>query len=546
MPDETTQPNSDQATEGTMTAKIRRDITKGLKALHIKRERYRTLQRYYDGDHNLIFATEKFYNTFGPLFRELADNLCPLVVDSMADRLIVRGFNMAGSAAKLRANRRKRLAEKLNEDAQTDFTKKTVEAEAQAAEQGAQFGKPVLPMAPPVPPLPLQEIAPPPAEKPTLADEAWDIWNDNRMDENAGLVISEAIRLGDAYVLVWPDPEDETRPVIYPQEAKQIHVQYDAEQPGKILWAVKAWRDEDTGQYFVTAYYPDAVYKYHTADKVESLPDKADGLLRRDVVGEAWPLDNPYERVPIFHFRNNAPIGKPGRSELIGVKPIQDALNKSICDMLVAMEFAAMPQRWATGLEVEVDEESGKPKAPFKPGIDRLWTVADERTRFGQFDAGQLSQFLAVQDSFRMEIARISGTPLTYMMLNANPPSGEALKALDARFTKKVIKRQTSYGNVWEDVMVFCLVIAKRVDPKKTMLDCDWEDAQSVSELEQVQLQVTKQAVGYSQTRSLREIGLSDAEIEENEQEKTAEQKSKASIMAESLRGFERGGGIKP
>jgi hypothetical protein len=42
---------------------------------------------YYDGKHNLRFATAKFKGAFGALFEELADNLCPVVVETVSDRL---------------------------------------------------------------------------------------------------------------------------------------------------------------------------------------------------------------------------------------------------------------------------------------------------------------------------------------------------------------------------------------------------------------------------------------------------------------------------
>ena len=41
--------------------------------------RYDKTERYYRGDHNLAFASEKFQNTFGTLFREFALNLCPVI-----------------------------------------------------------------------------------------------------------------------------------------------------------------------------------------------------------------------------------------------------------------------------------------------------------------------------------------------------------------------------------------------------------------------------------------------------------------------------------
>lgn len=47
---------------------------------------------YYDGRHRMAFATAKFRQTFGALFKALADNWCPTVVDAAVDRLTIWGF----------------------------------------------------------------------------------------------------------------------------------------------------------------------------------------------------------------------------------------------------------------------------------------------------------------------------------------------------------------------------------------------------------------------------------------------------------------------
>lgn len=49
-------------------------------------------EAYYDGHHNLAFATPKFREAFGRLFREFSDNWCSLVVDASAERVSVQGF----------------------------------------------------------------------------------------------------------------------------------------------------------------------------------------------------------------------------------------------------------------------------------------------------------------------------------------------------------------------------------------------------------------------------------------------------------------------
>jgi len=47
---------------------------------------------------------------------------------------------------------------------------------------------------------------------------------------------------------------------------------------------------------------------------------------------------------------------------------VQDGLNKSVRDMLVAMEYSAFRQRWAAGIEVDYDTE-GKAYLDFVSGI---------------------------------------------------------------------------------------------------------------------------------------------------------------------------------
>jgi len=69
------------------------DIDRALADLRLAAPRYAKSERYYDGDHDLAFATEKFVNTFGTLFREFALNLCPVVCDAVRDKLKVVGFS---------------------------------------------------------------------------------------------------------------------------------------------------------------------------------------------------------------------------------------------------------------------------------------------------------------------------------------------------------------------------------------------------------------------------------------------------------------------
>ncbi len=226
---------------------------------------------------------------------------------------------------------------------------------------------------------------------------------------------------------------------------------------------------------------------------------------------KAWTLNNPYGIVPVFHFANNADIGMPGQSELEAAIPVQDGLNKSVLDMLVAMEFSAYRQRWAAGIEIALDKE-GKTIPPFKAGIDQIWISENPNARFGDFDAANLEQFLKVKDSFRIDIASVTGTPLHYLMPHMKgQPSGESLKKAETRFLAKVRDRQQSFGQTWADIMAFALMIEGR--GKDIRLHTNWEDPSPMSDREVLENILLKKDIGISTEQALSEAGYGDVDV---------------------------------
>ncbi len=434
------------------------DIDRALAQILGRRAAYQLYTEYYDGRHRLSFATEKFRNAFGTLLREFAYNLCPSVIDAVADRLEVIRFDVEGGDGE--------------------------------------------------------------------GDPAWGIWQANRMDQRAGEVHQEALRAGDAYVIVWPDPDGQV--TLYPQRAERMAIQYDDEAPGRVLWATKVWRNEAAKRWRLNLYYPDRIEKHQS--RSGELPERESGFRPFE---EEPVVENPWGTVPVFHFANNGPIGGMGRSELRDVIPLQDALNKAVCDMLVAMEFQALPQRWATGAEVEVDETTGKPKAPFLPG--GVWTLGDPNARFGEFGPADLTQFLEVQLQFGLKIARVAGIPSHYLALISDPPSGEALKTLEARFVKKCRDRQAAFGNTWEDALRLALRMAGRDEAR---LSCQWEDPAPASQREQAETGALLAQAGVPRRQVLRDLGYSEAQIEQMLAE---DESASADVSERLLSAFDRG-----
>jgi hypothetical protein len=383
-------------------------------------KRYALYTEYYRGNQRLAFATRKFYDAFGRLFAAFADNLCAGVVDTLADRLSITGFGVDGAD------------------------------EADTAALG-------------------------------ISDMAWAIWNANRMDRRSGAVHLEAPKTGDAYVIVWPDKDG--LPRFYPNRAEEMTVRYDPEQPGVLRWAAKQWRMDD-GRARLNLYYPDRIAKYATRNPLKSgtLPDKATAFDPFLVSGEAWPLAHAWETVPVVAFHNNANEGEFGSSELRDVIPLQDALNKSIADMLVAMEFVALPQRWITGWTPPIDPDTKKP-TELQMAVERFLTFGGKDINLGQFAAADLTQFLKTQDGFRQEIAAVSHTPMHFLVpYMGTAVSGETLKTAESPLLAKVGDRQLNFGNSWEDAVMLALRMTGRADVPQ--LSARWKDAAPRNESE--------------------------------------------------------------
>lgn len=485
-------PASSPSTSPDVTPQAAADLRWAIGDFAARETFYRLYRNYYAGRHRLAFATDRFRNTFGALFHALSLNLMPAVVSAVADRLQVERW---------------------------------------MCEDG-------------------------PATRGTAAEK---LWAANTMDVRSGEVHQEALTLGDAYVIVWPDPQT-GEPTIYPQDGDTCTVSYDAERPGHVLFAAKRWT-LPSKRVRLNLYYPDRLEKYISRGPAHgALPTSERSFIPFDAAAgnvddPAWPLPHPYGVVPVFHFANDAAIGKTGKSELHDAIPAQDMTNKAVADELVASEFAAYRQRYAIGIEVEIEDDPaspnyGKPKAlPWTPGIDRLWTTENEAARFGEFSAADLNQLLAAADKGAEWISRITGIPPHYFATaTGNVPSGESLRRAEARLLKKIIDRQMAWGAIWGQVMRLALQVGGTTVPEGARLVPQWADPTPRSELEDAQTEnttwataVIKDQLGVPKSRILVEGGYTEVEVAEFEAEKQHE--AQASLEA-AQRAFDSGKGF--
>lgn len=446
-----------------LTEAQRLDIKWAIESLQSRAAQYKLYDDYYRGEQRSLALASPEFNSAISFVKGFCENLCATVVDVLKDRLKLTNFT------------HDQKVEKINDDLET------VKAD------------------------------------PT-ADKITEVWRENRLDELQGEVYLETLKSGDGYVFVWPDP-DTGLPMLDPNPAFLVTVQYSETKRGQIDKAAKAWKAND-GYGRLNLYYPNRIEKFITNAKLQDF----DGTLRPDTyrVSDDPTVPNQYGQVPVFHFRNNAGVGKFGVSELKAAIPCQDRLNKTIIDSMVVGEEHSLPVRYALGFEFPTDPQSGKPIMPFGPGD--WWLSRQKDAQLGQLESAELTQFMSTATDARLAIARVTRTPLHYFINHTGePPSGESLKTEEAPLTAKVRDRQISFGNTWEDVFRFALKIAGT----NTRLEAIWANTQPRDDTAEIENQIRKvEGLAFSKKSALRELEYSDDEIAVIEAEKAVEAES--------------------
>lgn len=418
---------------------------------------YDRFDDYYNGKHPLAFASRKFAQAFGGTFESFASNWCALVVDAAAERLHVEGFRLGGG-----------------QDERGDA-------------------------------------------------DAWRLWQANNLDLDSQMGHVEALIHERAAVLISPYEADQVAdgvPAITLESAKEVAVAYQPGSRRRRLAALKLWTDLD-GHERANVYLSDAVHKYRSKKKAAGIlwaggmPD----VTRWEETpgdGEGWPLANPLGVVPVVELRNRGRLTVDAQSDLATVTPLQDATNKILSDALVASEYAAYPQRWSTGYEVPTDPESGQtlPNAELKAAISRLWTSDDPETKFGQFQAADLSNYVALIELLVQHISSQTRVPPHYFYLSGQFPSGESLKAAETGLVAKVRGKMRSFGETWEEVIR--LAFAALGDPRAQAVDAEtlWRDPESRSEAELTDATLKQQALGVPTTALWERLGYTPQQIE--------------------------------
>jgi hypothetical protein len=332
--------------------------------------------------------------------------------------------------------------------------------------------------------------------------DAWEIWQRNGLDAEADMAHTDAIKLGCVYALVGAD--DGGKASVQVEAADKAIVYVDPAQGRHRLAGLRYWCDEWGAEHCVL-YLPATVTWWKR--------DNSNARWSEDVGSGANPL-GIVQLIPL----PNAPTlaDRLGRSDIERVIPLQDAVNKLCGDMIVASEFAAFPQRWATGIEIPLNPETGeRMAAQFLGGADRVWAVESEQARFGNFQVSDLGIYTSAIEMLVQHVAAQTRTPPHYLLgAMGSFPSGESLKATETGLVAKVRRKQLSFGEGWEEAMRLAFAVeGNQARAQATDVETIWANPESRIVGETVDAAVKLTSIGVPRPAAWEYVGASPQQI---------------------------------
>ncbi len=274
---------------------------------------------------------------------------------------------------------------------------------------------------------------------------------------------------------------------------------------------IKDERGRDRTRQRMNVYYPERIEKYVMGGTTEAF------WVPFQMEGEPWPMPwmagNEPIGVPIIPFMNPDRI-----TELWDAIPIQDAINKAAIDLVAAADNAGFPIRLTAGFYLTTDgkapESDGSNYVELTPGT---FLFVPEGKTIEELDIPDLRPLLEDLDNWVMRLGQVTDTPLSRFQLTRQVKSEKTLKQEEAPLLAKIRERQVRFGNSWED----CFKVAARLESafgaERPSVDADtlWEPAETRDEkahIETIGLKVEKLRIPVEQ--AWREAGYNQEQID--------------------------------
>ena len=310
---------------------------------------------------------------------------------------------------------------------------------------------------------------------------AWDLWTACQMDSIQSEVHESALADRETFIIVIWDYRNNRPSFIHNyrytpldvggysdgQGVWAIYENDDINQPMK--YAVKQWIQTDysptgTAKSYTrrTLYYPDRIEKWQSTGGgwthyLEQGIDPETGEPK-----EPWPIPwvNDAKEplgIPVIHFRN---VGM--MPEAWDAIPIQDAVNKTLVDILASNDLTAFQMLVALGWYPTTDGKEPKSDKSnlLKVGPGQFIGSKDPNAKFDVVKGNDPSALVTALQDMIMMAAQVTGTPTSRFTTTKLIASAETLKNQDQQLKKKATDRRVLFGDSWEH----CMEMARKLN----------------------------------------------------------------------------------
>lgn len=289
--------------------------------------------------------------------------------------------------------------------------------------------------------------------KPETDPDVWGLWRRAGLVAGSELVHTDRALYGMAAVTVWAAANDPGRPVATLDGPRHVAVDRDPA-TGEVLSAVRKWNSAEATHAVV---YDAEAARVWRADS----PDMPAG-------SGAWQLqqtvEHPLGICPVVPFsRRGTTSDYDGTSAVADVLDLTDAVSKVLADAMVTSEYYARPKRWATGLELQYDDD-GNPVDPFGEG--RFLQSESDETRFGQLDPVRLDGYSDLLATLTQSVGALTGLPPHYLGLHGDQPANaDSVRAAEAQLTSGAYSEMRQLDDPWGLVAALLYSVRTGVDP---------------------------------------------------------------------------------
>jgi hypothetical protein len=255
----------------------------------------------------------------------------------------------------------------------------------------------------------------------------WEWWQANGLDSRQKAVYTEAGKHGYTGVMVLPS--EAKAPVMRPISPREWFLSFED------------YSDD----------WPQLCLKQPDENTWHVLDEYARYVVRVDSNGDTAITETVHDLdvVPIVPFRNAWKLTGYPEGEIAPAVAIQDRLNQTVFDLLVAQTYAAAPQKWAAGLSLPTDAK-GRPITDVRAFAKSLWATSEKDAKFGSIPEANLNNIVHAIEQCLRTYGLMTQTPPHYLLGDLINLSAEALLAADTSLAKKTQDRQMLYGEAWE------------------------------------------------------------------------------------------------